>query len=102
MQADVSFTVGNRVFYVICEVLSMKGLSGRVHAMMVSPAALLVEEEEHLYSLSLGERKIDVEEILRLVPSLREKVRKASVAPEPAGLLPSHSLSTNSAGFGSY
>jgi hypothetical protein len=82
MQADASFTVGNRVFYVICEVLSMKGFSGRIHAMMVSPAALLVEEEERLYSLSLGGGKMDVEEILRLVPSLREKLRKASVAGE--------------------
>jgi hypothetical protein len=79
MQADTSFAVGNRVFYVVCEVLSMKGLSGRAHAMMVSPAALLVKEEERLYSVALGGVEMDVEEILRLVPSLRERVRDASI-----------------------
>jgi uncharacterized spore protein YtfJ len=76
MQADASFTVGNRVFHVVCEVLSVKAFSGKVHGMMVSPTALLVEEEERLYSISLTGGELDVEEILRIVPSLKEKVRK--------------------------
>jgi len=70
VQADASFTVGKRVFHVICEVLSMDAFAGKVHGMMVSPTALLVEEEERLYSISLTGEVMDVEEILRLVPSL--------------------------------
>jgi uncharacterized spore protein YtfJ len=84
MQADASITVGNRIFYIISEVISVEALSGKMHGMMVSPAALLVQEEERLYSISLGGEEMDVEEILRLVPSLREKVRRVSIAPGPS------------------
>ncbi len=92
MQADATFTVGNRVFYVICEDLRVKALSGRVHGMMVSPTAILVEEEGRLYSISLGGRRTDVDEILSLVPSLREKIRNVSTSGEPDGPKSGHGI----------
>jgi len=77
MQADVSFRVGNRVFFVICEVLYMEAFGGKVKGKMVSPAALLVDEDGLLYSVALDGEERDVEEILRLIPALKERIKMA-------------------------
>ena len=85
MQADASFTVGERVFYVVCEVSTMKAFGGKAGGTMVSPAALLVDEGGRLYSVPLGAEEMDVEEILRLVPSLKDKTRPVP-DPEPGSI----------------
>ena len=76
MQADASFTVGNRVFHVVCEVSTIRGLGGKAGGTIVSPTALLVDEGGRFYSVSLGGEDMGVEEILRLIPSLKEKTRQ--------------------------
>jgi len=76
IQADASFTVGGRVFYVVCEVSSIKAFGGKAGGTIVSPAALLVDEGGRLYSISLGGEDMSVEQILRLMPSLEEKIRR--------------------------
>jgi hypothetical protein len=75
VRADASFSAGNRIFHVICEVTTMEAFEGRAFALMASPIALFVDEEERSYSIPLTAKKMEVEEILRLVPSLRERSR---------------------------
>lgn len=75
MQAEASFTVGNRVFYVVCEVRRVKAFGGKAWGTIVSPTAVLVDEDGRIYSISLTGEETDPEEILRLVPTLRERIR---------------------------
>ena len=71
MRAGASFEVGNRVFHVVSEVRTMKALGGKLRGIVITPVALLVEEEGEVYSTSLTGEKAVVEDVLRLIPELR-------------------------------
>ena len=75
IRADASVAVGKRTLFVISRAQSVTGFGGEAYGVLCSPIALLVDESGDLYSRSLTEDEMTVEEILSLVPSLKEKVR---------------------------
>jgi|SRR5271155_4075350 uncharacterized spore protein YtfJ len=75
MRAEEPFVVGNRVFHVVCEVRSMTAPGGHMWGTIVTPTALLVEEDGSVYSVSLTGEEIDKEAVLDLLPSLKERLR---------------------------
>jgi uncharacterized spore protein YtfJ len=73
-EASASFTVGERVFHVVTEVLTVRNTKGNIFAVSVSPIALLVLEPPDHYSISLTDQELTAEELLIMVPALNEKI----------------------------
>ena len=81
-----TFAVGDRVFHVVTEVVTVRGAGGRIFATFVSPIALLVLEPNGHYALSLTDEELTIEELLVKVPALKEILtERASSIPSSAG-----------------
>jgi hypothetical protein len=73
-EASNSFMVGERVFHVVTEVVTVRSSKGKVFAASVSPIALLILEPHERYAISFTDEAVTVEELLIRVPALKEKI----------------------------
>ena len=73
-EASASFIVGERMFRVVTDVVTVRSAKGRVFSAFVSPIALLVLEPHDRYVVSLTGEELTVEELLIRVPTLKEEI----------------------------
>ena len=73
-ESSASFTVGEKVFHVVTEVVTVRSANGRIFAAFVSPIALLILEPHDRYAISFTDEEFTVEELLIRVPALKEKI----------------------------
>lgn len=73
-EASASFIVGERVFHVVTEVVTVRSAKGKIFAAFVSPIALLILEPHDRYAISFTDEELTVEELLIRVPALKEKI----------------------------
>ena len=71
MEWSTSFVVGDRVFHLVTEVVTVRGSEGRVLSAFVSPVALLILEPHDRYAVSFTDKELTVEELLIRVPALK-------------------------------
>ena len=69
-----SFVVGERVFHLVTEVVTVRVSGGTIFSALVSPIALLVLEPHGHYAVSLTDEEITVEELLGRVPALKAEI----------------------------
>lgn len=75
-EAGTSFVIGERVFYVVVEVVTVRTAKGKTFAASISPIALLILESHVCYAVSLTGEELAVDELLTRVPALKEKIRR--------------------------
>ncbi len=73
MESRSSFTVGERVFHVVTEVVRVSA-GGHLFSAFVSPVALLVLEPQDTYAISLTGEDLTVDELLVRVPALKAEM----------------------------
>jgi uncharacterized spore protein YtfJ len=73
-EATTCFMVGERMFHLVTEVVTVRSARGKIFAASVSPIALLILEPNDRYAISLTEKEVTVEELLIRVPALKEKI----------------------------
>jgi len=73
-EASAAFIVGERMFRVVTDVVTVRSAKGRVFSAFVSPIALLVFEPHDRYVVSLTGEDLTVEELLIRVPTLKEEI----------------------------
>ncbi len=73
-ESGASFVVGERVFHLVTEVVTVRISKGRMFSAFVSPIALLILEPHGRYVISLTNEELTVEELLNRVPALKEEV----------------------------
>jgi hypothetical protein len=73
-EAGTSFVIGERVFHVVVEVVTVRTAKGKMFAASISPIALLILESHDCYAVSLTGEALVVDELLTRVPALREKI----------------------------
>lgn len=74
MDSSTSFAVGERVFHVVTEALTVRSTTGRILSVFVSPITLLVVEPHDRYVVSLTDDDLTVDELLTRVPVLKGKI----------------------------
>jgi|GEM_PF-6366057 uncharacterized spore protein YtfJ len=72
-ESRASFVVGERMFHVVTEVVTVRSATGRIFSVFVSPIALLVLEPNSSYVVSLTDEEFTVEDLLSRVPELKGK-----------------------------
>jgi hypothetical protein len=72
-ESRASFVVGERVFHVVTEVVTVRSATGRIFSVFVSPIALLVSEPHGSYVVSFTDEGLTIEELLIRVPELKGK-----------------------------
>ena len=73
-EASASFIVGERVFHLVTDVVTVRSARGKMLTALVSPIALLILEPHDRYAVSLTDKELTVEELLIRVPALKEKI----------------------------
>jgi hypothetical protein len=75
LELSTPLTVGDRILFVVSEILSFCNEKGTLLAIVASPAALIVFEESRLYARPLEDgSEVTLEELILREPSLREKL----------------------------
>jgi hypothetical protein len=73
-EASTSFIVGERIFHLVTEVVTVRSARGKMLTALVSPVALLILEPHDRYAVSLTGEELTVEELLIRVPAQKEKI----------------------------
>jgi uncharacterized spore protein YtfJ len=73
-EASTSFVVGERVFHVVTETVTVRSAKGRIFSAFVSPIALLVLEPHDSYAISLTDEELTIKELLIRVPTLKKDI----------------------------
>jgi len=70
-ESRASFAVGERMFHVVTEVVTVKSATGTIFSVFVSPIALLVLEPHSCYVVTLTDEEFTLEELLVRAPELK-------------------------------
>jgi hypothetical protein len=73
-EVGTSFVVGERVFHVVTEIMTLRSARGKIFATSVSPIALLILEPHDRYAVSLTDEALTIGELLIRVPALKGKI----------------------------
>jgi len=68
--------IGDRTLYPVIQVLTLKTKGQNFFGAWISPLAIVVVEPTQEYVIPLTDETITLEQILEMVPSLKEKTKK--------------------------